>query len=153
MLALHLGIDQNQNDIFAFLRFTAQGIYRRFWRAEAGYFCAIKETGVVGEQAVQAGQLGDQIVLAAPCQARVAMHLDLFRCQPFHAASKTETAADAGEGAEAVAHQRPRAASQGQPLVVVRLAVMHQQTSTSALMKPVIEVGSHVPPGVVLEQF
>src|SRR6266853_1233361 len=81
------------------------------------------------------------------------MDFDLLRRQPFHAASKPEAAADAGQRREPVAQQRPGAPARGQSVVVMRLAVMDEQPDALALLEAVIEISRDVPARVILEQL
>ena len=72
------------------------------------------------------------------------MDIDSFRGQPFDAAGEAVPAGHAGQGAEAIAHQRPVPAAFGQAVVVVRLAVMDIEADALALADAVIEVTRHV---------
>ena len=81
------------------------------------------------------------------------MDLDSLGGEPFHPAGEAEAAAHAGQRAEPVPQQGPGAPESGETLVVVGFAVMDVEPHPVALAKTVIEVASHLRPGVILEQL
>ena len=90
---------------------AAQGVDRRIVVAQACEYRAVEETGMPGQQMIELRQFGQQVVRVAPGQAAAGVDIDFFRRQPFHAAGEAVTAADAGQRAQAVAHERPDAAA------------------------------------------
>ena len=88
---------------------------------------SFKKTGMFGEKSIQRAQFGEQVILTSPGKARFAMDINFFGCQPFDAAGETEATAHAGQSAQPVPQQRPRATARSQPLVIVGFAVMQQQ--------------------------
>ena len=97
-----------------------------------------------GQEAVELGQLGDQVVRVAPGHAAAGMDIDFFRGEPLDAAGESEAAADAGEGAEAVAQERPGAPLGGQAVVVVRFAVVNVKADAGALAVAIIQVAGDI---------
>src|SRR5207245_2617382 len=83
----------------------------------------------------------------------VAMNLNFLSGQPFDAASKSEAATDAGEAAETVAQEGPRAANGGEPFIVMGLAIMDEQASALALLEVVLQIRSDLAARVILEQL
>jgi hypothetical protein len=92
--------------------------------ADAAELRAVEEGGVGGEELVEGGEFGDDVAGAVPGEAGALVDDDFFLGEPFDAGGEAVAAADAGEGAEAVAEQGPVAAAGGEAFVVVGLAVV-----------------------------
>ena len=151
--ALGVGVDEDEQGVVVIPgRLAEERVHGRVERAEAGEFRAVEKRGVVGEEMIQAGEFGDEIVGAAPVQAAAGVDVHLFGGEPFHAAGEAEAAAHAGERAEAVAQERPRAAAFGEAVVVVGFAVVNHHADVAGL-RAVIEVAGDFRAGVILKQL
>src|SRR5688572_18018735 len=102
------------------------------------------------KQFVKLREFGNNVFLVAPRQAAAAVHIDSFRREPFHAATKTESAAHAGQCTKAIAQKRPGAPAGGEASVVVRLAVVDVKAETLALAKRVFEIAGDFDAGIIL---
>ncbi len=73
--------------------------------------------------------------------------------EPLDAVGESVAAVDAGERAEAVAHQRPHAATLGEAGIVVRLAVVNERADARALQQCVVKVAGNIVALVFLKQL
>src|SRR5262249_41888067 len=114
---------------------------------------AVEEARMLAQQPVELGELGDDVLVAAPGEAAALVDVDLLTREPLDAAREAETAARAGERAESVSKQRPGAAAFGEAIVVVRLAVVDVQPDAPRLLDAVVEVAADVAPRIVLKEL
>ena len=106
-----------------------------------------------GQEAVEPGQFGDQVVRVVPGHAAAGMDIDSLLGEPLDTAGEPEAAGDGSEGAEAVAHEGPGAPLGGEAGVVVRFAVVNVKAEAGALAKGIIQAAGHIRTGVILEEF
>src|SRR5205809_7568514 len=108
---------------------------------------------MIREQAIQPGKLRHDIIPGAPIHPGALVNADFFSRQPLDAAREAIGAVDARQGAKCISSQGPRLALRGEPVVVVRLTVMNQQSAPLALLETVVEIRSDFFAAKVLEQL
>ncbi len=148
-----VGVDENEDGIFALGGFAEQGVDRRIGRAQPREFRAVKKTRMVGDEPVELREFGNDVVGAVPVQSGAAVDKDFFGRQPFDAAGEAEAAAWTRQRAEPVPQQRPRAAFFGEAVVVVRFGIVNIAAGAFALTVGVIEIPRDITTGIILEQL
>ena len=148
-----ISVDQHQRDVLTVGRNALQRQDGGLRRTQSRQLCAVEKAGMFCQQFVQLSQFGNEVFFVAPRQAAAAVDQDSFGGEPFDAAGEPKRAVCAGESAEPVTQQRPRAPFFRQSVVVVGFAVVRQQADPPALFVRMVQIAGDLPAGDFLEQF
>ena len=80
----------------------------------------------------------------APVKPRTAVDIYFLIRQPLDPTGETKRAIDTCQRTQTIAHERPFAATLGQSIVVMCLAVMRQRPDSLALLDDVIEISGNL---------
>src|SRR4051812_5273201 len=138
MCGVRIGVYDHEQFVQSLSGNAAEGINRRMAGAEACEDRTIQKKWMIGQQTIQFGQLGNNVIRISPGKAAAAVNIKLFGSEPFDSARKTKAAAHAGQGAEPVSEERPGPALCGQPLIVMGFAVVDVESHPFALAVTVI---------------
>ena len=153
MRKLDVGVDHHEHGVEAVGRFPFQDADGRIGRTQAQQPGAVEEARRSIEQAIQRGEFWNDIILTTPGKSAARMHIDLLGGEPFHAAGEAEAAVRAGQGTQPVAQEGPGASLFGEPVVVVRFAVVYINADALALLNRVIEIPRNLSAAVILKQL
>ena len=164
MGAIEFRIDQHEARVDAVGGVSPQGDDRGSGGFDAGESGTVEEARMRGQEVGEVAEFVDDVVRVSPVEAAGGMDVELFGGAPLDAVGVPESANDTGEGAEAVAVDRPTSAFRSERRmrtgaagreagVVVGFAVVHERAVFVRCARGVLEIASEGLRTGVLEEF